>query len=165
MKNAAILAVASSLAAFPIAASAAALSPQQFTEKAAQSDMFELAAAKLVVEKGKSEKVNAFASDMLADYGESTKHLKEAAAKDGVSLPAAMGPELQKKLEALKPLTGVQLDAAYVSTQVSVHTDAVALFENYSKDGEGGALKSFAEATYPTIRMHLIRIQGFNTEQ
>lgn len=146
-------------------ASSAEMSAQSCAEKAAQSDMFEMEAAKLLLDKGKGGEVKAFASEMVKDHGNSTAALQEAAIKDKVKIPTDMGPELTKKLEALKPLTATALDAAYVSTQVSVHTDAVDLFEKYGKDGQSGALKNFAQQTYPTIRMHLVRVRSFNVEQ
>jgi putative membrane protein len=138
---------------------------QSFAEKAAQSDIFEMEAARLVLEKGASDAVKTFAGDMVKDHGKSTHGLHEAATKDGVKLPADMGSELMKKLEALKPLAGPALDAAYISTQVSVHTNAVELFDRYSKDGQAGALKAFAQQTHPTIRMHLVRVRNFNVEK
>ena len=154
-----------SLLFFPAAAWTAEMPAQAFAEKAAQSDMFEMEAAKLVLDKGSSDEVKTFAGDMVKDHGKSTHGLHDAAAKDGVKLPGDMGPELTKKYESLKPLSGPALDAAYISTQVSVHTDAVKLFDKYSKDGQAGALKSFAQLTYPTIRMHLVRVRTFNVEQ
>lgn len=154
-----------SLSLMATAASSQDMPAQTFAEKAAQSDMFEMEAAKLVLDKGESDEVKTFAGDMVKDHGKSTHGLHEAAKKDGATLPADMGPELTKKFESLKPLTGPALDAAYVSTQVSVHTDAVALFDRYSKDGQAGALKTFAQQTYPTIRMHLVRVRNFNVEQ
>ena len=154
-----------SLLLVPAAAWTAEMPAQTFAEKAAQSDMFETAAAKLVLEKGKSDEVKKFAGDMVKDHGKSTHGLQDAAAKGGVKLPGSMGPELAKKLDSLEPLTGPALDAAYVSTQVSVHTEAVELFDKYSKDGQAGALKSFAQQTYPTIRMHLVRVRNFNVGQ
>ena len=163
MKRVAI-AVLATFTCLAIDAGAAELTAQTFAEKVAQSDRFEIQAAKLVVQKGHSEKVKAFAQNMLSDHGKSTKGLMEAAAKDGVGLRVNLGNELQKKLNSLKPLSGVELDAAYVSTQVSAHSDAVELFDKYSKDGPAGALKSFAVATYPTIRMHLVRIRSYNIE-
>ena len=155
------VAVAASL---PFSASAAEMSAQDFAAKAAQSDMFEIEAAQLVLDKGVGDEVKTFAGDMIKDHHRSMSGLKEAAAKDGVELPTDMSDDLRKKLEVLKPLAGPALDAAYVSAQVSAHSDAVELFEKFSKDGEGGALKSFAMATYPTIRMHLIRIRNFNVD-
>ena len=148
----------------PAIAAAAEVSPQTFATKAAATDMFEMEAAKLVIEKGKSAEVKAFAHDMIADHGDTAGNLKEAASEDGVKLPGDMGPELQKKLDSLKPLSGPQLDAAYVSTQVSVHTEAVELFETYSKDGTAPALKGFALRNHPTVRMHLVRARSFNVE-
>lgn len=149
---------------FPFSATAAEISAQTFAEKAAQSDMFETESAKLALEKGKSEEVKTFAQTMMKDHGESTKALKEAAAKDGVKLPTEMGDDLKAKLESLKPLSGPQLDTAYISTQVAVHSDAVDLFDKYSKNGQAGAIKSFAQSTYPTIRMHLIKVRGFKID-
>lgn len=151
-------------ALLPFGVSAAEMSAQDFATKAAQSDMFEIEAAQLVLDKGVPDEVKTFAGDMVKDHHRSASGLKEAAAKDGVTLPADMGDDLRKKLDALEPLTGPALAAAYVSTQVSVHSDAVRLFERFSKDGEGGALKSFAMATYPTIRTHLVRVRNFNVE-
>lgn len=113
-------------------------------QKAAVSDMFEVQAAKLEVQNGKSKKIKAFAKDMVKDHSASTDKLKAASAKEGVILPTGQDPERQQKLAALKPLRGVELDAAYASTQISVRTAAVALIDAYSKDGKGGALKAFA---------------------
>ena len=165
MKPHALTLVAVVLVTQVAAASAQDMPAQVFVDKAARSDMFEIEASRIVLEKGKSDKVKTFAGDMVKDHGKSTHELSQAATKDGAKLPADMGPELMQKLEALKPLTGPALDAAYVSTQVSVHTDAAALFDKYSKDGQAGAVKSFAQQTYPTIRMHLVRVRGFNVEQ
>lgn len=150
--------------AYPLSA-AETITAEAFATKAAQTDMFEMQAAKIALEKGVSDEVKAFADNMIKDHYRTTSDLKDAAGKDGVQLPAEMGSELQTKLKNLEALSGPALDAAYVSTQVSVHTDAVELFDKYSKDGEAGALKSFAMSYYPTIRMHLIRARSFNVEQ
>lgn len=146
-------------------AGAAEIRPTIFAAQAAVSDMFEIQAARLEIQNGESAKIKAFAKEMVKDHGASTAKLKAASAKDGVNLPDALDAEHQKKLDALKPLKGVELDAAYASTQISVHTAAVALFDAYSKDGKGGALKALAQQTYPVIRQHLIRIQGLTSGQ
>ena len=142
---------------------AADIQPRQFAEKAAISDMFELEAAKIELKNGKSDKIRAFADMMAKDHAGSTQNLKDAAAKENVALPSRLDAAHQEKLDAIKPLTGVALDAAYASTQISAHTDAVALLEAYAKDGQSGPLKGFAEQTLPTVRMHLIRIKGLNS--
>lgn len=164
LKQSAIALGAVLIAAASSSAVAQQMDPRTFAVKAAQADIFEIEAAKVVLEKGQSDEVKKFAGDMVKDHSRSSHGLHEAAAKQGVELPSDMGPELSKKLESLKPLSGPTLDAAYVSTQVSVHTEAVELFDKFSKDGEGGALKGFAERTYPAIRMHLIRVRNLNVE-
>lgn len=151
------------LSTLPAVSQAAELQPQSFAEKAAISDMFEIEAAKIEIQNGKSDKIKAFAEEMVKDHGGSTHNLMGAAAKEGIDLPKALDSKHQEKLDALKPLSGVQLDAAYASTQISVHTEAVALFDAYSKDGKGGPLKAFAQQTYPIIRTHLVRIKGLNS--
>jgi putative membrane protein len=148
----------------PLSAGAADTSSQAFAENVARSDMFEMASARLVLEKGQADHVKQFARDMVRDHGKSTGALREAAGADGVALPEDMGPKLAEKFEALEPLTGPALDAAYISTQVSVHTEAVALFKEFAEDGDDGALKNYARKMEPTIRMHLVRAKGFNTE-
>jgi len=151
------------LSFFPASVWAAEMPPQAFAQKAAISDLFEIEAAKLEIRNGESDKIKAFANEMVKDHSGSTHNLKDAAAKEGIKLPVTLDAKHQAKLEALKPLSGVQLDAAYASTQISVHIEAVALFGVYAKDGKGGPLKAFAENTYPMIRMHLVRIQGLNS--
>ena len=149
----------------PLAVGAEEMPAATFAQKAAQTDMFEMEAAKLILAKGVSNEVKQFAGDMVKDHHRTTVDLKDAASKDGVKLPADISGEFRSKLDSLRPLNGPALDAAYVSTQVSVHTDAVELFDKFVKDGQGGALKSFATANYPTIRMHLVRVRNFNVEQ
>ena len=38
--------------------------------------------------------------------------------------------------------------------QRNAHADAVALFESYAKDGDNAELKTFAQETVPTLKMH-----------
>jgi len=116
-------------------ARAAEIQPQTFAGSAAMSDLFEIQAAKIEVQNGRSEKIKAFVEDMIKDHGQSTEKLNAAAAKDGVALPAALDAGHQKKLDALRALKGVKLDAAYASTQITMHFSAVALFGAYSKNG------------------------------
>lgn len=137
----------------PLAVGAEEMPAATFAQKAAQTDMFEMEAAKLVLAKGVSDEVKKFAGDMVKDHHRTTVDLKDAASKDGVQVPADISDDLRIKLDSLKPLNGPALDAADVSTQVSVYTEAVELFDKFAKDGQGGALKSFATAYYPTIRI------------
>ena len=55
------------------------------------------------------------------------------------------------------------LDQPYVELQRTAHTDAVSLFEAYAKDGDNATLKSFAQETLPTLKMHKDMIEKIAT--
>jgi putative membrane protein len=46
---------------------------------------------------------------------------------------------------------------------MSAHKDAVGLFERYAKGGDNEALKQWASATLPTLRLHLEMAQDMRT--
>lgn len=135
-------------------------SPQEFAAQAAIGNRFEIEAARLALKKGVNKQVKTFAEEMLRDHGKAGAALQKAASDQGITLPDALDKPHADKLKALEESVGGQFDPAYTSSQVSAHEEAVALFERYAKDGEKGALRNFAERTFPTLRMHLIRIQS-----
>jgi len=138
--------------------------PEVFAQKAAVSNMFEIEAAKIAVEKGRDETAKAFARDMISDHGKAAGELLKAADSQKITLPTALDVEHQKKLDALKAASTTDFDQAYLSTQVSAHEEAVILFDGYAKKGAAGALKSFAETTLGTLRTHNVRIHGLTTK-
>jgi putative membrane protein len=71
------------LVPMPCTAAAAEMQPQEFATKAAISDMFEIEAAKIEIQNGKSEKIKAFAEEMVKDHSGSTHNLMDAAARTG----------------------------------------------------------------------------------
>ena len=58
-------------------------------------------------------------------------------------------------LDDLKARSGKDLDQSYDQIQVKAHQDAVALFEDYAKDGDNADLKKWAAATLPHLKQHL----------
>jgi putative membrane protein len=139
---------------------AQALSPQEFAAQAAAGDHFELRSSQMALEISKDEKIRAFAQDMLRDHAKSAGELKEAVKADKVQLREQPVAEADAKLEELKSMSGKAFDQAYLAEQVSAHEKAVTLFDSYSKDGQAGWLKRFAQATFPTLRMHLVRLKS-----
>ena len=138
--------------------------PQAFAQKAALSNIFEIEAAKLALERGKDPSAKMFAADMIADHQQAGIALANAAGQEHVQLPAALDAEHSQKLEALKSSSDKDFDQAYLSTQVTAHEEAVSLFADYAKSSPSGALKSFAEKTLGTLRTHNVRIHGLTKE-
>ncbi|KQS88535.1 MULTISPECIES: DUF4142 domain-containing protein [unclassified Rhizobium] len=140
------------------------LTPQAFAQKAAISNTFEIEAAKLVVERGKDPSARTFAKDMITDHERAGVELAQAARGEKFQLKAGLDNEHREKLEAIKASPDENFDQAYLSTQVSAHEAAVALFAKYTQQSTGGPLKAFTEKTLGTLRAHDVRIHGLTKE-
>ena len=137
---------------------------QDFATKAAMANMFEVAAAKVEIQRGNARDAKAFANDMLTDHGQAGPLLEDAAKKEGVMIPKALDDEHQKKIDALQQSDATNMDQAYLSTQITAHQQAVDLFMNYSKQGADGDLKNVANKLVPALRAHLVRVQGLTSK-
>jgi putative membrane protein len=127
-----------------------------FVNEAATTDMLEIAAAKLAKQRG-SEDVKAFADKMITDHTQTTNALKALVSSGKVhERPPTEMTSLQKsQLDKLGKLQGADFNEQYKSDAVSVHKDAVSLFQRYSKGGDNSDLKAFAAQYLPIIQMHL----------
>lgn len=131
-------------------------SPQEFADKAAISNAFEIETSKLAVKTSKNQAVLAFANSMIADHGKAGAAFKAAVGKAaGVTPPTdKLDEDHQKKLDDLKTKTGEDFDEAYIDMQQDAHNKAVDLFDNYANNGTDPALKAFAAETLPTLKAH-----------
>jgi putative membrane protein len=130
-------------------------SPQDFVTKAANANMLEIATSKLALKTSKNKDVLAFAKQMVADHTKAGTAFKAALAKTtGVTAPTKLDDDQQKKVDDLKAKSAADFDSAYISLQKDAHSDAVSLFDNYSKNGTDDSLKAFAAATLPTLQAH-----------
>jgi len=129
---------------------------QDFVTEAAQSDMLEIQAAKLVATKNDA-KDKAFADHMIADHTKTSAALKAMvdSGKVKVDLPGSLDKVHRDKLDKLSKLDGSDFQKEYESMQVSAHKDAVSLFERYGKAGDNNDLKAWAGQTLPTLQQHL----------
>ena len=138
--------------------SALGISPttQDFVTEAANSDMMEIAAAKLAQEKGNADEKK-FAAQMTTDHTKTTADIKGMVESGDVKaeIPATLDSSHQSKLDKLRDAKQDQFASDYDSMQVSAHKDAVSLFERYSKSGDNPKLKDWAGKTLPTLRHHL----------
>jgi putative membrane protein len=134
-------------------------SGQEFADKAAKSDAFEIAAAKLALDHAASPKVKAFARDMIAAHTESTAKIKAAAgrATAAITPDPALTPGQNDKLADLGKLDGVDFDRAYLAGQVDAHKGALSLMRDYAKHGDVAPLKAAAGDIVPVVQKHLDR--------
>jgi putative membrane protein len=129
---------------------------QDFVTEATNSDILELAAAKLVLGKGNADEKK-FAEQMVADHTQTSKDLKGLVDRGDVkaTVPVKLDSSGQKKLDQLSDAKPEDFAGYYDPMQVSAHKDAVSLFERYAKSGDNSKLKDWAGKMLPTLQHHL----------
>ena len=132
---------------------------QDFVNKVAISDMFEIQSSQLALAKQADADTKPFAEKMVQDHQKTSSELK--AMVDGgkvkvkATLPTALDSEHQKMLDELKSKSGKEFDSSYDQIQLKAHRDAVALFDAYAKGGDNQELKGWAGKTLPHLKEHL----------
>ncbi len=146
-----------------LAASVKTNAAQDFVTKAATANMFEIETSQAALKTSKNKAVLAFAKLMVKDHTAAGKKLEAVLASDtGITAPAALNDDQQKKLDDLTAKTGTDFDKAYADIQKDAHNDAVDLFDDYAKNGKDAALQSFASETLPTLQKHKEHAAGLN---
>ena len=136
-------------------------SPQQFAEKAAVSNLFEIQSSELALEKAEAEEVKSFAQKMIDDHTKAGEEMKAAAQADGVSsVPEELDATHKEMMDKLNAASGQEFDQQYVQMQEQAHQEAVTLFKDFSENGSDSKLKEFAAATLPTLEQHHSMVEG-----
>ena len=94
---------------------------------------------------------------MTKAHTDSTAKIK-AAAKETmptITPQAALTGDQSDTLADLGKLKGADFDRKYMSGQVEAHEDALALMEDYSKNGDVASLKAAAADIAPVVNRHL----------
>ncbi len=140
----------------------AAVSPADFAARAAAANLFETQSSELALRRSQDGDVKELARIVLADH-QKAQHDLTTAAQTGqpVPLQAALDPDHQARLKALKAQPDRKFDKAYLNLQTQAHAETIALFSEYAANGAPGALKTFAVATLPTLQAHMQHVQDF----
>jgi putative membrane protein len=131
----------------------AADSAQDFVDKATAGGMFEVDSSKIAEDKAQDQSVKDFAQKMIDDHGVANAKLETIASEQKLGVPKELDTKHKSDLDALQN-TKDPVDGPYVEMQRDAHSEAVKLFESYAKDGDNTQLKTFAQETVPTLKMH-----------
>lgn len=125
-----------------------------FVEKAAKSNMEEIAISRIATERATNPQVREFAQMMVSDHSGASSELMGLAATKGLTLPS-------KELDVDKWQTrdAKSFDQEYMEKMVSDHKDTVDLFDKESRKGGDAELTAFASKTLPKLQAHLTRAQ------
>ncbi|MBO9376042.1 DUF4142 domain-containing protein [Sphingomonas histidinilytica] len=130
---------------------------QDFVDKAAKSDAFEIAAAKIAQSNASSQAVKDFAAEMIKAHTESTAKIKAAAATatPAITPNATLTEDQNEDLAELRAKKGAAFDEAYIDNQVDAHEDALVLMRDYAEHGDTASLKTAAGEIAPVVQKHL----------
>lgn len=129
---------------------------QEFAQRVAMSDMYELAAARVAMQRAEGTPTREFAQMMITDHTRSSEALKEAVAASGqtLAMPDALDSEHKAQVDILESLSGEDFDREYISQQTAAHRKALTLLKAYAGNGDSAELRQFAQGAIPTIQKH-----------
>ncbi len=142
------------------AAAALSAADRQFVKAAAEGGLYEVAVGKLAAEKAANAEVKAFGSMLVEHHGAANEKLKKVADAHGITLPAVMPDDKQKKIDRLSRLSGDAFDKQFIEmVGIADHQKDIAAFEKESRDGTSDKVRGFATETLPTLKSHLAAAQ------
>jgi len=137
-----------------------------FVTAAATSDMYEVTAGKIAVQRASSPAVKEFAQKMVDAHTATTAKLKSILASNNINVtpPAHVDDRRQGMLDNLRGAAAADFDHRYITQQIAAHKEADILFRGYAKDGDSAAIKDFAAMTDKDIKMHLSMAQKLDAQ-
>jgi putative membrane protein len=134
---------------------------QGFVTAAATSDMYEVTAGKLALQRSSSRTVKEFAQKMVDAHTETTTKLKGIIASNNIKAtpPAHVDDRRQGMLDNLRGASAAEFDNRYITQQVAAHKEAHLLMRGYAKEGDNAAIKDFARETDQHVKKHLSMAQ------
>lgn len=128
-----------------------------FATAAAISDLYEVTAGQIAVQRAQSPAVKSLAQKMIEAHSQTTTKLKSLIAGEKINFapPAHVDHRRQGMLDDLRGAKAQDFDHRYVSQQIAAHEEADILMRGYAKDGDNAALKEFAATTDKAVKMHL----------
>ena len=130
---------------------------QGFVNAAAVSDMYEVEAGKIALQRSNDAGVKAFAQKMVDAHTTTTNELKATLVKINatVTAPATLDDRRQGMIDELRGAKDADFNGRYIAQQVDAHNEALTLMQGYAKSGDTKEVKVFAGKTSKAVQMHL----------
>ena len=121
------------------------------------SDLYEVAAGNIAVEKGQSDAVKQFGRHMVEAHGKSSEELRSIVESEklDIALPSRLSKRYHSMIGELTDAKPEEFDRIYAGQQVKVHKRAAELFDSYAEGGDDAGLKEFAANLLPAVKQHL----------
>ena len=140
-------------------------SPQDFVMIVAQSDEYEIEAARVAVVQSRDPRIISFAQMMIRDHTRTGEDLRRAVQVSHLPAPdRAMSSDQASMLGSLQSVRGADFDKAYARQQVLAHAQAVAVEQSFATAGSDPNLRKAAQAALSTIKEHLKAAQQLSMQ-
>ena len=135
---------------------------KNFVEKVALSDMYEIEASKIALERSKVQAVKDYAQMMIDAHTATTTELKPLAAAAMVQPPSALDNDHMGKLDELRNASVEDFDDKYIDQQTDAHEDALNLLKDFATNGKDAGLQGFASKAAPAVDAHLQQVKALD---
>lgn len=135
---------------------------KDFVEKVALSDMYEVEASKIALERSQVQPVKDYAQMMIDAHTATTNELKPLAAAAMVQPPTALDNAHMGKLDELRNASVADFDDKYIDQQTEAHENALNLLKDFAANGKDAGLQAFASKTAPTVDAHLQQVKALD---
>jgi putative membrane protein len=136
---------------------------EEFVKKASMAGLFEIEAAEVALDRSRNADVRAIAEKMIQDHKRSSDKLRNLLTQEKLRFRFSMTLDEAhaEKVRKLKEVRAEGFDKEYLSMQENAHEDTIDVFETFLSAKEPHpALRTYAEETLPTLKMHHERIDG-----
>lgn len=125
--------------------------------RVAQTDLFEVEAGRLALQRSRTPAVRAFAQSMVDAHTRSSQSLAAAlqAARIDLRLPQDLDRARSDLSADLRSAEPDAFDALYMSQQVQAHEEALQLLRTFAEGGESTALRTWAGRQAEVVAQHL----------
>lgn len=132
---------------------------QGFVQRMAMSDMYEIEASRVALERSQSPNVRTFAQMMIDAHTATTNEAKVAVQSEKVSvnLPTGLDIEHQRMVNDLRSADTTTFDRTYLDQQTKAHQTALDELQDYGKTGDNATFKAWAMKTSTAVQQHLDR--------
>lgn len=129
-------------------------SDKQFLTKSAQGSIYEIASAKLALQKTKSTSIKQYASRIVKDHATYNKQLMKLAAEKKVTLPVALDAQDKSKLASLQKLRGAAFDRQYIQEITQGNVEDVKDMQKQSSTTKDTGLQALIAQFLPVQQEH-----------
>lgn len=139
---------------------------QNMMRDMAYSNISEVAAAKLALEKSQSDQVKAYAQKMIDDHTQAQTELEKLAQAKGVTLPTEPDTKHKAAAKAMSALQGEKFDKMYMAQAGNRdHQNTHKLLMKAQKEAKDPDLKAHVAKVMPIVDQHLVMAKDLNSKK